>query len=108
MKLPADAIIAPRKLRAYLLERRVEDDKSAFLALAGYSPANLERLEADLRSLLETHESGFVETTEYGDKFEIRGILAGPNGRRLRVVTIWMKEAATGLTKFITLYPDKT
>jgi hypothetical protein len=96
------------KVRDYLLTHRVEDDKSGFLALAGYSPANPERLETDLRNLLEKRKSRFVETTDYGDKFEIRGTLTGPNGRRLRVATIWMKEAATGLTKFITLCPDKT
>jgi hypothetical protein len=46
-----------------------------------------------------------VESTEYGDKYRIRGVLAGPNGRALNVVTIWMTETATGKTKFITLYP---
>ena len=39
--------------------------------------------------------------------YRIRGALPGPNGRALRVVTIWMSEEATGRTKFITLYPDK-
>ena len=48
-----------------------------------------------------------METTEYGDKYQICGELTGPNGRTLRVTTIWMIEGATGLTKFITLYPAK-
>jgi hypothetical protein len=45
--------------------------------------------------------------TEYGPKYRIRGTLTGPNGRVLRVLTIWMKEDATGETKFVTLLPDK-
>jgi hypothetical protein len=32
MKLPADTIIARRKVTEYLLRHRAEDDKSAFLA----------------------------------------------------------------------------
>lgn len=39
--------------------------------------------------------------------FEIRGALVGPNGATLRVRSVWMKESKTGITKFITLYPDK-
>jgi hypothetical protein len=30
-----------------------------------------------------------------------------PNGRQLRVVSIWMIERATGLTKFVTLIPGR-
>jgi hypothetical protein len=47
-----------------------------------------------------------VEKTNYGELFEIRGSLAGPNTRVLKVKTIWMQEFGTGITKFITLYPD--
>jgi hypothetical protein len=47
------------------------------------------------------------ETTEYGDTYRICGTLSGPNGRVLRVVSIWMTESATGTTKFITLYPER-
>lgn len=43
----------------------------------------------------------------YGELWKIRGTLKGPNGISISVVTIWMKEKYTGLTKFITLFPDK-
>jgi hypothetical protein len=49
-----------------------------------------------------------IENTDYGAKLALADVLTGPNGRALRVVTIWMTEEATGQTKFITLYPDKT
>jgi hypothetical protein len=48
-----------------------------------------------------------VEKTNYGELFEIRGSLAGPNTRILKVKTVWMREFRAGITKFITLYPDK-
>lgn len=105
MKLPADTLIARAKLVDYLLRRLPENDKSGFLALAGYGPNNADELEAGLRTQLLTREAEFVESTEYGDKYCIRGTLTGPNGRTLRVASFWMTESTTGITKFITLYP---
>ena len=107
MKLPADTIIAPRKLSQYLLRLRVEDDKSRFLALAGYTLEDADRLMRDIREQLLPLEAEFHEETEYGPKYRIRGTLTGPNGRVLRVLTIWMKENATNQTKFVTLFSDK-
>ncbi len=107
MKFPAHALIAREKLTDYLLRQLPENDKSGFLAQAGYTSAHAERLELDLREQILTREAQFVEQTEYGDKYSIRGTLTGPNGRTLNVLTIWMTEDASGLTKFITLYPAK-
>ena len=39
--------------------------------------------------------------------YRIVGTLKGPNGEELSVASIWMEEAVTGVTKFITLYPTK-
>ena len=94
-----------RKSTRYLLNPRDEDDKSKFLAQAGYTAAHADELLEDLRGLL-THEAEFIQTTEYGDKYRIRGTLTGPNGRQLRVASVWMIEKATGQTKFVTLIPD--
>jgi hypothetical protein len=108
MKLPPDTLIALRKITDYLLVWRPEDDKSAFLAKAGYAAETADRLLADLRTQLLPLEAGLLEGSEYGAKYEIRGKLKGPNGRTLRVVSIWMIEDAAGKAKFVTLYPDKT
>lgn len=105
MKLPADALIAPEKLTHYLLRWRPEDDKSAFLAQAGYTLVNSDRLRHDIQTQLLPLDADFLELTEYGPKYLIRGSLRGPNGRELQVVTIWMTEEASQQTKFITLYP---
>jgi hypothetical protein len=107
MKLPADTVIARRKLDEYLLRHRDEDDKSGFLALAGYTPENADQLMNDLRTQLLPLDAEFFDQTEYGLKYQIRGTLTGPNELVLRVVSIWMKEDATGETKFVTLFPDK-
>ncbi len=64
MKLPPNAIIAPRKLSEYLLRWRPEDDKSAFLARAGYTSFSIDRLTADLREQILRREAEFLHETE--------------------------------------------
>ena len=106
MKLPPDATIDPRKITDYLLRLRIEDDKSAFLAQAGYTHEHAERLLRDLRRQIQPLEAECLGPFLYGTKYRIRGILRGPNGRELPVVSIWATIESTGLTKFVTLYPD--
>ena len=108
MKLPFTTVIARRKVAEYLLRYRVEDDKSGFLALAGYTQDHTDRLLDDLRTQLLPLDAEFYENTEYGPKYRIRGTLTGPNGRVLPVLSIWIKEDATGTVKFVTLRPDKS
>lgn len=107
VKLPENTIIAPEKLYRYLLVPRAADDKSKFLAVAGYTRENWQVLESDLRQQILALEAAEVEPTKHGTVYEIRGNLRGPNGMTLSVATIWMTELATGQTKFITLFPAK-
>jgi Domain of unknown function (DUF6883) len=107
VKLPADSIISERKLREYLLTPRPEDDKSRFLALAGYSLSHWHLLEADLRRQIVEGDALLIRTTQYGDMYRINGRLTGPNGKVLDVTTGWIRLHATGETGFVTLVPDK-
>lgn len=107
MRLSSDAVIARAKLTKYLLQWRPENDKSLFLAQAGYTPSEAEQLDKDIRRQLLSLEATFDEATQFGDKYRICGSLTGPNGRKLEVVSIWMVEKATGQSTFITLYPKK-
>ena len=86
MKLPVDAIIAEEKLTHYLLVPQVRETNWHF----SRKPA--------MRAL---------ESNEFGQYFEIRGNLRGPNGVSIRVRTIWMKEHLSEAVKFITLIPDR-
>lgn len=68
MPPPKDIFIAQEKLTEYLLRWRPEDDKSAFLAQAGYTLENPDRLMADIHNqamLIDSETSG---QTEYGPK----------------------------------------
>lgn len=107
MKLPGDAAIAEDKLTHYLLLPQARGDKSAFLAKAGYTLENADQLMKDLRTQILTLDAEHLEANKFGQYFELRGTLSGPNGQRLPVRTIWMTEHLSHITKFITLVPDK-
>lgn len=109
MKLSAQAIISREKMANYPLAWRPESDKSRFLARAGYTDrdADADRLADDIRNQLLGKDAEFECSTEYGEMYRITGTLIGPNGRELNVTSIWMIEAVTNNTKFITLYPAK-
>jgi hypothetical protein len=106
VKLPEDSYIAPEKLTRYLLVSQARGDKSAYLALAGYTLDNFTTLLTDLRAQILNQDAAALETTSYGQLYEIRAPLVGPSGRTLRVRTIWMTEYLSGVTKFIALIPD--
>lgn len=108
MKLPGDAVIALEKANRYLLLPQPRGDKSRFLARGGYDQTNAARLVSDLRSQILPLEARHLETTRFGDLHEICGVLAGPSGTPLRVRTIWIMERLPAVTRFVTLYPDKT
>lgn len=108
MKLPPASFIAPEKSFRYLLVPLAEGDKSAFLAQAGYNLSCASQLTEDIREQILPHDATLLQQTEHGQYYEIRAPLTGPNGRTLRVRSIWMRERLSGTTKFITLFPDKT
>ena len=107
MKLPQDSVISEKKLREYLLSPRTEDDKSGFLASAGYGPTHWRQLEADLSQLIQNQDAELIRTTQYGDLYRVAGRIVGPNCRALNVVTIWITLSLNGKTRFVTLVPDK-
>lgn len=100
-----NATIPLAKLTKYLLVRQLKNDKSGFLAQAGYILENWQILERDLRRIL-LNEATFDKQTPFGDIYEIKGILPGVNGIQLRVATYWIIDSLTLETRFVTLLPD--
>jgi hypothetical protein len=103
--LTQEAIIAAEKLTKYLLVLLPKDDKSQFLAKAGYTLENWQQLEKDLRTQVLTQPAIQIEVNHYGEKYAIRACLQGINAVELNILTIWI--VANGTTKFVTLVPDK-
>ena len=90
MKLPnaESAFIEPAKIRDYLLSgsHPIGRFKYRFFSRLGYTSEQWERLEADLLELAIAEEAIIGESTEYGQKYEVRGMLKGPSGREADVV----------------------
>jgi hypothetical protein len=105
MYLSLNAIIPEAKLTSYLLVWKQKDDKSGFLAQAGYTIDNWQNLEQDLRSLLK-NEATLDRETPFGNIYRIEGILVGSNGVKLKVATFWMIDSFSKETRFVTLLPN--
>jgi len=100
------AVIDSAKLRDYLLSSShpVGRFKARFFASLGYSAENWEQLEADIRELIAVAEARPRVKTEYGQKYEVRGLLTGPNGRKAEIVTAWIILAGEEAPRFVTTY----
>jgi hypothetical protein len=105
VKLPTDTKIHREKLTSYLLVSQSRNDKSGFLAKAGYTLTFADILLADLATLANENDAAFLDENQFGRYYEVIGILRGPNGATLQVRTIWMTEHLSGETRFITLVP---
>jgi hypothetical protein len=105
MKIPEDAEIAPAKLSSYLLVWRPADDKSGFLARAGFTLANPDDLLAALRGLAEKSEAVEDGMNPFGTFFRVDGPIVGPNGQALSVATVWVRSFDDGSFHFVTLKP---
>ena len=106
MKIPPAAIIPPEKLARYLLVPRPKNDKSRFLARAGFTLTNPGALEAAIRLLIADNEAVFERRNEYGAFYQVKGSLQGPGGI-LTVVTIWLFQDVNSEFRFVTLKPAR-
>ena len=107
MKIPEDSIIAFEKLTRYLLVARVRNDKSKYLARAGFTLENPEALLKAIRFLSGTAEAVQERTTEYGTFYRVQGELDGVNGVNISVIAVWLERKADGQFQFITLVPGE-
>lgn len=105
MKIPADAIIPESKLTKYLLIFKPRNDKSQFLAQAGFFLDNWEDLKIAIQKLNQSVLAEVNRTDEYGTFYNVNGELRGANGIDLSVVTVWLKRESDGKFQFITLLP---
>jgi hypothetical protein len=105
MIIPKDATIAIEKIRDYLLKPLILDDKSGYLALAGYNREDYWELLRDIREQLLPGDATYQERDEFGEYYILHGELRGPNGRTLGVRTVWQLNHR-GVIRLITLFPD--
>lgn len=107
MRIPEDAIIPNDKITRYLLIQKARNDKSKFLAQAGFTLQNPEALAAAIHSLIAMSEAVEDRNNEYGVFYKVAGELVGINGVSLSVVTIWLQRQIDEKFQFVTLKPLK-
>ena len=107
MRLPADAIIDGGKLREYLLAPKHPDgwSKARYLEGLGYVRAEWPHLEAELRRQILTLEAEALEESPWGAKYEILGLLTGPNGRTGGIRSIGIVRRGETQPRLVTLIP---
>jgi hypothetical protein len=107
VKIQDEAIIPEEKITRYLLVPRIKDDKSKFLAQAGFTQDNPEELLKAIKQLVITTEAVKDSTNEYETFYTIEGNLQGVNGHELTVVTVWLQSEDDKSFRFITLKPKR-
>jgi hypothetical protein len=102
-------IIAPEKLHDYILNLSNPDGepKARYLMQIGYKQAQWQTLEKDLRKQHLSFEVLPGKQSNYGVKYEIVAPLAGPNGQRRWIRSIWMIRKGESVARFVTLIPEK-
>ncbi len=110
MKLPnaERAFIATDKLEKYLLniEHERGGSKAQLLIEFGYRRESPQRLAADIRRFHLLADIQLIRESDYGTRYEISELIETPNGRKLRVRTIWQVDKGTDFPRLITLFPD--
>jgi len=110
MKLPnaALAVIDPRKLRNYALSpvHPVGRFKAAFFSRLGFTPANWESLDLELRRMAVQEAAELGERTAFGQKYLVRGPLLGPKGLRAEIRCVWIILDGEQAPRLVTILPE--
>jgi len=106
MKLQGNIIIPDAKLTQYLLVPRQEDDKSKYLAQAGFTQDNPDQLKQAVLTLIQTYDAISDRQDKYGTYYRVEGDLIG-SICTLSVVTVWIDRAEDRNIQFVTLKPKR-
>lgn len=85
---------------------RPEDDKSKFLAQAGFTQENPNQLKQAILSLVQAYDAVSDRQDKYGTYYRVEGPILGPQGALL-VVTVWIERAKDNIIQFVTLKPKR-
>ena len=106
MRIPEDLIIPDSKITQYLLVFKKRNDKSRFLAQAGFTQENPEDLTLAIQKQAIDREAIEEKSNEYGTFYQVQGELIGVNNISLSVVTVWLQRQIDGKFQFVTLKPN--
>jgi hypothetical protein len=111
MKLPnyEQVVMTREKVVDYLLSDTHRDGrhKAAFFKRFGFTATAWERAAWALREHAAEHDVIRVETSPYGQRYVIEGIIRSPDGRDPFIRTIWFIETGEETPRFVTAYPAR-
>jgi hypothetical protein len=101
------AVIEPQKLKDYILSAShpIGRFKEALFRQMGYMQESWELLAEDVRKQHLSQDAVLVEKTKYGSKYVITGNIRGPNGKIVRLKSLWIILEGEDFPRFITIYP---
>ena len=109
MKLPnyEYAVVPRAKVVGYLLSDTHRDGqhKTAFFKRFGFMTVEWERLAQALREHAAEHDVTHVETSSYGQRYIVEGIIRSPDMRNPLIRAVWFVESGEDTPRFVTAYP---
>jgi hypothetical protein len=109
MKLPHyEMAVVPRaKVTDYLLSPSHPDGrgKARFFRSFGFSVESWERFAEALLRHAADHEVARAETSPFGTRYVVEGIISTPDSRAPLIRAVWFVEAGEQIPRFATAYP---
>ncbi len=111
MKLPnwERGVIPEAKITEYLLSFSHPDgrSKAEFFTQFGFAVSSWRILAEALLHHAAEHEVARIETSPFGTRYVIEGIIHSPDGRTPLVRSVWFVESGETIPRFATAYPLK-
>ena len=109
MKLPNAnvALVEREKITSYLLDssHRFGASKARFFMQFGFRVEDREMLAKAFREHAQRHEVSKETEKGFGPRYEIDAEIDAPDGRRLRIRTVWQLDRGQIAPRLITAYP---
>jgi hypothetical protein len=113
MKLPnyEQAVVPQAKIVEYLLSLNHEDgrSKARFFLSFGFRIEQWEVLASALLAHAANHEITKIESSPFGTRYVVEGIISAPDGRTAHIRAVWFIETDEERPRFVTaiLYPGE-
>lgn len=109
MKLPnaRHSHVDKSKVVDYLLSESHSDgrSKAAFFFSFGFDQTHWRELAAALRSQGASNEITSIQTSDYGTRYMVNGIIKTPDGRNPRIRTVWIVDNVNDEPRLLTAHP---
>ena len=101
------AEIPVEKIRDYLLSNSHPTGKfkATFFRSLGFTLENHAELTREFRRLVNSADANLADSNDYGQKYVVRGMIRGPNGKEAEIESVWIVLNSTSHPRFITAYP---